>query len=296
MLKQINGNEKYYTMSLADGKTWGFCGTETIIPWLEELKNIMKLKESKGNGLDHKLLFLSMKRDNLPPGSDESLWTTYKQGRVLKLWYSDSLPETFVELNRDFIDHPEIKIVNMILSLRVVFRHYSKREGGPFHAALAELDGKGVVITGPSGRGKSTCSRRFPSYWKPLCDDTCLIIKDKAQNFRAHPMPTWSDHLWAEIYSTSDASHSVPLKAVFFLEQSEKDGILPVNKTLAIQKLFAGMKQVWDRCWDREGKEERKAMTTRLFHTSCEIADKVPFYTLNASLNGRFWEEIEKVL
>ncbi|MEI6055504.1 MAG: SynChlorMet cassette protein ScmC [Lentisphaerota bacterium] len=296
MLRQIKGDEKTYKLTLSDGKVWGFSATESIAPWLKELSTIMGLKESNSKEADNSLLFLALNKDNLPPDSDLTDWKTYKQGAVYRMWSHHEKPEIFVELNKDFIEHPEIKVVNMLLSLRSIFRHYSKCNGSPVHAALAELNGKGILITASSGTGKSTCSRRFPPRFKPLSDDTALIIRDKDDNFRVHPMPTWSDHLWGTRFSTYESSHSVPLSAIFFLEQSDVDAIVPVKKAIAIQKIFEGLKQIWERCWDKEDKQSQKMMISNLFKTACDIADKTPYYTLKATLHGKFYDEIEKVL
>ena len=296
MLKQLKGDEKIYKLSLSDGKVWGFSATESIFQWLDELREIMQLEESNESEIDHKLLFLSLNKNNLPPDADESQWKSYKQGSVYRIWSHEHKPETFVELNKDFIDHNEIKVINMWSSLKVIYRHYINQNGGPIHAAFAEFNGKGIFIAASGGTGKSTCSRRLPDYWKALSDDTALIVRDKSNNFRVHPMPTWSDHLWSRKFSTFNSSYSIPLSALFFLEQAPIDEVIPLSKAIATQRVFESLKQVWDSYWEREEKSVKNAMVTKLFNTACDIAARTPCYTLKATLYGKFWEEIEKVL
>lgn len=296
MLRQIKGDEKTYKLTLSDGKAWGFSATESIATWLEELRTIMGLEESNSKETDNSLLFLALNKDNLPPDSDLTDWKTYKQGSVYRMWSHHKKPVIFVELNKDFIDHPEIKVINMWSSLKVIYRHYINQNGGPIHAAFAELNGKGIFIAASGGTGKSTCSRRLPDYWKALSDDTALIVRDKSDNFRVHPMPTWSDHLWSRKFSTFNSSYSVGLNALFFLEQALVDEVIPLSKAVATQKIFDSFKQVWESYWEREEKSVKNAMVSKLFNTACDIAGRTPCYTLKATLHGKFWEEIERVL
>lgn len=296
MFKQIRGNEKIYKLSLSDGETWGFSATESVLPWLEELRKIMHLEESDSKEIDRKIIFLALNKDNLPPDTDEREWTIYKQGSVYRIWSHANKDEVFVELNKDFIDHKEIKVINMWSSLKVIYKHRINKNGGPAHAALAELNGKGILIAAGGGTGKSTCSRRFPDHWKSLSDDTALIIRDKSDEFRVHPMPTWSDHLWSKKFSTFQTSYSVGLNAIFFLEQASTDEVIPLQKGASTQKIFESCKQIWESYWEREEKSVRDTMGTKLFNTSCDIAARIPCYTLKATLNGKFWKDIEKVI
>jgi SynChlorMet cassette protein ScmC len=298
MLKQFKGTEKTYKLSLSDNITWSFKATETISPWLEKFADIMQLDETDEETFDRNLLFLALKHDNsLSAISKVGNWNHYKQGVVYKIWSHDNHPENFIELNLDYINHPEIKFVNMWSSLKPLYRYYVvKNEGGPIHAALAEFNGKGILIAAQGGTGKSTCSIRLPSYWKPLSDDMALIVKDNENNYRAHPMPTWSDHLWKRRKSKFNASYSVPLKAVFFLEQSDKDDIIPINSTTGAQRIFESCKQVWDSYWKKVSREEEKHMVNKVFNNAFDLAVKTPCYKLKATLNGKFWELIEALL
>ena len=220
--------------------------------WIE-LRKIMQLEETTSDKIDRKLLFLALNKDNLPPATDKvNQWKLYKQGSVYRIWSHDHTPEIFVELNKNFIDHKEIKIINMWSSLRVIYRHYINKSGGPIHAALAEFKNKGILIAASGGTGKSTCSKRFPDYWNTLSDDTALIVRHKSDNFRVHPMPTWSDHLWSTKLSTFRSSYSVGLSALFFLEQASVDEVVPLQKICAANKIFDSFKQIWESYWERE--------------------------------------------
>ncbi|MCP4177598.1 MAG: SynChlorMet cassette protein ScmC [bacterium] len=300
MLRQFSGNEKKYLLSLSDGLTWEFKAAESMSTWLKDFSYIMQISKAPDDThkADKKLLFLALKNENKLPTSDCSDdWNHFKQGAVYRVWSHSRKPETFIELNSDYIEHQEIKIINMSTSLKPIYRHYTLHNGGgPIHAALAELNGKGILIAAHGGTGKSTCSIRLPSYWTALSDDMSLIVTDADNNFRVHPMPTWSDHLWNKKLSTFNTPHSVPLKAIFFLEQSDIDEVIPIKNPQSSQKVFDSFKQVWESFWPKIEIDEKRTMVHKIFNNAFDIAVKTPCYKLKATLDGEFWKEIEKVI
>ncbi len=297
MIKQFNDDNITYKLPLADGTTWCFKSTDSISPWLESLAEIMQLEETKDSSFDRILNFLALKHGNkLPEINKTTDWNNYKQGAVYRIWSHDEHHEDFIELNLDYINHEEIKFINMWSSLKPLFRYYVEKNGtGPVHAALAEFNGKGILIAAQGGTGKSTCSRRLPSYWNPLSDDMALIVKTIDNSYKVHPMPTWSDHLWNLKQSKFNTKHSVPLKAIFFLEQSDKDEVVPLTTTVAAQQIFESSKQVWESYWKKISKEDEKKMVHIVFHNSFDLAMNTPCYKLKATLHGEFWNKIEEV-
>jgi SynChlorMet cassette protein ScmC len=297
MIKQLNGQEKIYRLPLADGTNWGLSATKSLEPWLDELAAIMQLKVSTtATTIDRKVFFLALKSENKKPSACPN-WDYVKQGSVYRIWSNSTVPETFIELNREFIEHPEIKIINMWSTLKVIYRYYVDNGIGPVHAALAKLNNQGILIAAAGGTGKSTCSVRFPTPWQAMADDNALIVKKQATNeFHVHPMPTWSDHLWSEKFSTCNTSSSVPLKAIFFLKQSAQDKVTPMIKSISTHKIFVCFKQIWENSMTKLNKAEKIKMGHQLFNNACDLSDNIPCYTLEATLDGQFWKEIEQVL
>ena len=177
---------------------------------------------------------------------------------------------------------------------------YCQREflkgGLPFHAGLVELDGLGVLLAASGDKGKSTCCRRLPDYWKPLCDDEALVVLDKQKKYRVHPFPTWSDYLWNRSKKTWKVQYSVPLSGVFFLEQSEADEVVPVGEGQATVLLSESAMQICQKFWKSLDREDQRLFRKELFNNACEMAKQIPAYLLRVSRNGRFWEKIEQVL
>lgn len=295
MIKQITGNEKIYGLKLSDGTTWGFSAVRSIEPWLDELAGIMQLENTNTGQINQKVFFLAMRKDNKPPTQFPG-WNNIKQGAVYRVWFHSKIPEIFIELNPEFINHPEIRIINMWFSLEAVYSFYVDKGSSPAHATLAEYNGKGILIAAAGGVGKSTCLRRLPTPWKPLADDSVLIIKGLNKKFNAHPMPTWIDHLWSPRKSCVNSAYSVPLNSIFFLKQSNEDAVYPLNKSAAIQKTYECFKQVWKNYLARLAKENKKEMVHKLFDIACEVAGNIPCFTLHATLEGKFREKIEEVI
>ncbi len=296
MLRLFNEQEKVFSLKLADGTNWGFAATCATLPWLEEFAKIMQLKEtSSREKISRRLMFLALKNDNLEHLKN---WNGYAQGKVYRIWEHNEIPENFIELNLDFLDHEEIRYINMSASLKPLFKYYVDSSCGvPIHATLAEYKGKGILIAASGGTGKSTCYRRLPKKegWTPLSDDNALLVK-KNEQFMVHPMPTWSDHLWKRSFTTFNTSYFAPLSAIFFLEQAETDEVIPLSKNIAVKKVYESFKQIWETFWVKMEKDEKIAMNKGIFDSAMNVIAMIPCYTLKATLDGNFWKEIEKVI
>ena len=86
------------------------------------------------------------------------------------------------------------------------------------------------------------------------------------------------------------------LQAVFFLEQASKDDVLPLNDpSEAVLKTLEAAKQVWEPVWSRVERKEKSAQSALLFDNVTRMAQTVPAYRLCATLDGKFWKEVERV-
>ena len=294
-----------YGLELADGTLWKLSGDPKVNNWLGELARIMGLtRVSKKptntiyfHGVKDLLSTSFPTNPNIGDRVSGNGWRSFKNGAIHRVWRHDQIPEIHVELHQAFLDHEEIRYINMWSALRELHRHALSKGGTPVHATLAALEGKGVLIAGDGGTGKSTCYSRFPDYWDRLCDDQALILRVGDGNFRVHPFPTWSDYLWRESEKQWHVERSVPLKAVFFLEQAQKDQAFPINDpSEAILKYLEAAKQVWRSAWSRLERAEKRAQSAMLFDNVARMAHAVPAYGLRATLGGEFWKEIERVL
>ena len=166
----------------------------------------------------------------------------------------------------------------------------------PFHAALVQHSGVGILLAASGNTGKSTCCRRLRSPWQTLCDDEALIVRDDQQRYMAHPFPTWSNYLWRRSRQTWNVEKHVPLLAIFFLEQGEADAVYTMGGGQAAVSVTQSALQAYPPNWRELDVYERRAFRKKLFENACELVKSVPTYKLRVSLTGRFWDEIEAVL
>lgn len=287
-------DQDVYCLKVIDGTYWGFRSTASIIDWLENLAKIMQLNITQYFNINKYLTFIERGNDIL--SEDIKLnWKIFKQGSAFCIWTHSDFDEIIIELNTKFLNHNEIKYIYMWSSIKQILKYYVFKGVGPMHCGSANLNGKGFTIAAPGGVGKSTSIKRLPDYYKPLCDDLTLIIK-KDSNYYIQPMPTWSDHLESNNFTTFNTSLAVPLYAIFFLKQSFTDKIKKLNKIESIQYINQSFIQCWESYINRLDKLERKKISNKLFENSCSLAKDMNCYLLETTLKGKFWLLIEKEL
>lgn len=294
---------KGYGLHLSDGNNWWITGYDDSIKFVDKLADIMGLKQCELDG-SSKLIFFREGKDLIIPDNN----VKFKQSSTAPNTEWKSLSYSFAHI----LYHTDLNIVlcgfneksplkmseymAMWYSLRSVYQRSIQKGGLPFHAGLAECAGKGVLFAGQGGTGKSTCYHRLPSHWKPLCDDESLVVLDKNKVYRVHPFPTWSDYLTERVENTWNVQYSVPLSAIFFLEQSEIDEAIPLPLEQAPIFITRASTQVFSKTWPHQNRDELTIAMKIIFNNAFEMTKTIPTFRLRASLNGRFWEDIEKVL
>ncbi len=209
--------------------------------------------------------------------------------------FHDEISDVLCEV--DHHPHNEIKYGLMPNLIRPIIYHQSVDRGGlPLHTALIERNGKGFLLAGSGGTGKSTCCSRIPKPWNPLCDDETLLLPDKEKIFKVHPFPTWSEYIRKRSEKTWNIQHSVPISAVFVLKQSETDAVEPVGKGQAAIFINQSATQSNNFFWRELEKKRQRKVRDKVFKNACNLVETVPVFRLRVSLHGRFWEEMEKVI
>jgi SynChlorMet cassette protein ScmC len=154
----------------------------------------------------------------------------------------------------------------------------------------------GVILTAPSGTGKTTASHRLPAPWRSLCDDTTLVVRDSQGNYWAHPWPTWSRFLDGGSGGTWDVQNAVPVTGIFFLTQAVEDRVERIGPGQAVSLLVECVGQASMFMPMGLFKEEVRALHLERFNNLCALARIVPAHMLHISLTGIFWQEIEQTL
>ena len=171
------------------------------------------------------------------------------------------------------------------------------RLGGlPLHSALVRRGARNVLLAAPAGTGKSTCCRRLPVAWEAISDEEVVLVPFSNGIWHAYPFPTWSDIVERQLDRRWDVKQHFPVSAVFCLEQGEIDAVEPVGTGEAILFLT---RRAREKCfphdWSLERHEER-IFYGKAFENVCTFATAVPAYKLTVSADGRFWEEMERMM
>ena len=284
-----------FSLRLGDDSHWWISGYPPRTSWVEKLAAIMHLHPAKNRG-PNRLVFFTRK---VSPSKTETAsapppgWFCQRL-MYMHNWYRLDSPDIFCEMDPVFCEFGGYGI--LWSALHFIHRNSIKLGGLPFHATLASFQGQAVILAGPSGTGKTTCYRRLPPSWQPLCDDELLVVLSPQGHYLTHPFPTWSDYLLHRTEKSWKVENAVPLAGIFFLEQSTKDYCDPLSLTEAAVSVTGSAQQVLIRflptCDPREARNVRQA----IFENACELVKKIPAFRLQVSLTGRFWEKIETVL
>jgi len=296
-----------YCLSLSDDSHWWITSDDHEAEWLDKFAAILELKECAMNG-SPKLVFIEMAdaEDKDPTlsklrswGYSSAGWTCYGD-KTLRIWWHNNIPDVICEIkdlgSDDEKQNMDIAYINMWTALNPIFQRSIANGGLPFHAGLAELKGRSILIAAPGDIGKSTSCQRLPDYWNPLCDDEVLVTLTKQNQYRTHPFPTWSNYLWRRTEDTWNVHYSVPLAAIFFLNQAETDEVIPLGAGEAAILISESAIQVCRKFWRKIDKADERKYKKQIFDNACEMTKSIPAFQLYATLHGKFWEEIEKAL
>ncbi|KAF1078138.1 hypothetical protein MKMG_00944 [Methanogenium sp. MK-MG] len=277
-----------YQITLANGEGWLLSSVPELSSWLDRFARIMGLEPCTAPSVCHHLHFATQK----PPAD----WK-YDDLRSVTFWYHPEKNDIHCEMEPPDDVTDVLAHIKMSQSLFFIFNSALLHGGMPLHAALLEYEGKAVAIAAPGGTGKTTCAGRVPAPWRALADDLCLVVPDPSGGYAIHPLPTWSRFFYGEPCDDRwTVEQNVLLHGIFFLEQAESDGVVPVGTGEAAAGIAGAADQMMRIFYRRMETDRGRALRRQVFENACGMAGSMPAYKLRATLDGRFWEEIEAVL
>ncbi len=290
-----------YALYLDDHNSWWLTGCVDCFEFVSELAFIMRLNETSSDSLpkiifcktDYLTLNKSLNQNLDIHSLQENGWVSYDYGKIC-FWHHNDFPDIICEI-RDYKNRYQ-KYTAMWMSLQSIYLHIMKTGGLPFHAALIQSNNHGVLLAAEGEVGKSTCCRRLPSHWQALCDDESLIVLNKSKEYRVHPFPTWSDYIIKRAENTWDVQRSIPLSAIFFIEQSETDEAISLSVNQASIRITDSSVQAIKGNQTFEDNINHNLVMATIFNNSLDIAKLIPAFRLKVSLKGEFWKEIERVI
>lgn len=275
----------YEKLLLADGTAWTFfAGDETGMPLTRALASAMRLSPASAPAPWNLIL-----SGDIPPGARQPELPLILEKTAGTA--GSTITCQFVRICNN------IDLTDQLMELGLLVGSSVESRGGLLlHGALAEKDGQGILLAGPSDVGKTTASRRLPPPWRSRSDDCTLLVRDQDGRYLAHPWPTWSSFLEGDRGQNWDVQASVPLRAIFLLTQSSSDRVTPLRPVEAACMLYEIAEQPWYGLNSEYDKTKLRKLRSRRFANICELARGIPAYTLHLSRDGAFWEQIEQVL
>ena len=205
-------------------------------------------------------------------------FTRAAEGGAETAFYDGAVPEEDLEVVR-------WRGVRKLLFLGLVPRMMS-RECSMVHGALMERSGRGVLLCGPSGIGKSTTARRMADEgFNVLADDCFLLRRDGIGKYWARPLPTWSVYLFGkEALAECDARREFPVSRLFVLGRREEryTPLEPQTALLGCANAFTDMVK-----WHifRYPGELAAALTERALEAAERVTAELPCGALQLTLD-----------
>lgn len=189
------------------------------------------------------------------------------------------------------------QIINAIICSIGIASCYLPYGGFLIHGALIEKNGYGIILSGPSGIGKSTACKKLPVSWSVLSDDATLVLKQDDGQYFAHPWPTWSRFFNNGPGGKWDTNHGIPLKSVFFLYQDEIDLIEPLDKPTKLVMILESINHMfkWSENYN-QNPDNRIKTYSKILENANQFISAVPVFRLKNSLSGKFWEKIDSFI
>jgi SynChlorMet cassette protein ScmC len=300
IMQNTTGNARDFGIKLANDEIWQFISTSETYEWLEKLRIIMGLDEATGleGQENHKITFLkNIIDERISNGKDfirNSNEIYMLNTGPLRIYRCQNTSHVICEISNT--DFPGVELFKMVQSVLPIYMRVLCQGGLPLHAALIERNGTGIAIAAPGGTGKSTCARRIPRPWHTLCDDELLIVRDKRGAYQAHPFPTWSRCNTQKLGETWNVQTHVPISAIFFLKKSQKDKVNSLSFSQSAPLIYKLSLPVFDRILEFVDQNDYTTTKKFIFENACDIAQDIPAFILEASLEGKLWEAIDKAL
>lgn len=291
IMQKIVIADKIFEIRLASDEIWQLISTFEAREWLDKLCTIMGLDEfSELEG--HKIIFFK----NVSDKSNITKFLNLNKVHLLntgplRLYKCQNASHFICEISNTY--SPEVELLKMAQSILPLYMSVLHQGGLPLHGALLERNGIGIAIAAPGGTGKSTCASRIPKPWQALCDDEQLIVRDKKGIYHAHPFPTWSRCNQEPMEIWNVQTH-VPISAIFFLKKSKKDEVNLLSSSLSAVLIYKLSLPVFNRILGSIDESESTLIKKLIFENACDIAKDIPSFILEASLEGKFWEVIER--
>lgn len=210
---------------------------------------------------------------DVPPEADVRVW---RDGPLWKLLRGDFYAEWDPALRQGLI-RQSANPYSIDAVLRIVHTLVLAREGGFLvHAASAVRNGRAHLFAGVSGAGKTTITRLAPPD-ATLLTDELSYVRGERDGYFAYGTP------FAGELARVGENVRAPLAAVYLLKQGHENRIEAISTADAARALLTN---VLFFAKDSE-------LVQAVFHSACELVERVPVRRLTFLPDARVWELIQ---
>lgn len=167
-------------------------------------------------------------------------WNVFTRDRyVLLVRPRDPGSDQTIYLQEETLERilPQFRLAPFLSPERVLLQNHAFI----LHASLIDWQGQGILFTGPSGIGKSTQAQLWADLeGAQILNGDRTIIRYVDESFLAYGSPYAGT---SGIYR----NHSVPIRAIVLLSQSENNHLQPLSPAVAFSKLLPQITALpWD--------------------------------------------------
>lgn len=207
---------------------------------------------------------------------------------------SHTPPETTYFCEIDPPTNKDTLAIQLMKIASIIRQDTEKNMGFLVHGALAAFKGKGVILAGYGGIGKTTSIERLPDTWDASCDDTTLIIQETDHIYSGHPWPTWSRLMFDGPGGAWDINEKFPVAGVYFLERADVDRTKPIEPAEAACRMVKSTEEALIPIALRTDEYDSREMRLKRLDNICRFCEIIPSFILYFTKDGKFWKEIEK--
>lgn len=259
----------------------------------EYLKDNIEAYEIQGSIIEHTLKVVRSDSINHPEGETKSTknpYTMYQDGKRI-IYVKDKYNNIKSCVKHD-LEYKKVQIkINPRLTENAAEIEYTwlglmfmeialKHKLLPFHATAINDHGKAILILAPSQTGKSTHAR----LWKEIDDQIEIINDDKPLvGLINNELFVYSSPFSGK--SSLNQNRTIPLHAMVFLYQGNKDEIISITKDEIIKEMMKNMMRPSD---ERAWSDAINIMNI--------LIEKTQILRLNATLNQSAAKLLKKML
>lgn len=205
-----------FSLPLADGSRpgWSSCGAGA-----ERLLADMARIASLRSGGDLHQVRVAI-RDGVPPRSSGTALVPELFGDRVRLAAEEGVYHFF--LNSAEWSGTELLMLRRILFFSPLAAVAAQGAAVLIHGGLVSRAGRGILLCGDSGIGKSTCIARLSAGWDRHCDDAAILVRHGG-GYYAHPLPTWSRFRSGGHRETFASAVPVKVDRIYLLSRGKTD-------------------------------------------------------------------------